>query len=95
MVREEHRLGRLHVRVAGHHDAKLLLGAVEQHLLDPFERSEQLVSKVASDHMRVDGGLVIAGAAGAGKAATSGPDALGEHALDGHVDVPRHGQRRT
>ena len=86
MVREQHGLGRLHVRVTGHDRAELALRAVEQHGLHLGDGGKRLVGEVAGDHVRVDGGLVVAGAPGV-QPATRGPDALGEHALDGHVDV--------
>ncbi len=86
VVREQHGLGRLHVGVAGHDDAKLLVGTLEQHTLQLGERLEQLVGQIARNHVRVDGRLVVAGTAGV-EATAGSADALGKHTLDGHVDV--------
>ena len=86
MVREQHGLRRLHVGVTRHDHAKLALGALEHHGLHLGDGLEHLIGKVASDHVRVHRGLVVAGATRV-ETAARGSDALGEHALDGHVDV--------
>ena len=83
---EEHRLRLLQVRVAGHHDAEVVLGEANEHAA----RIDDALGEVGRHALRVEAGvggdLVVAAPAGV-QARTRDADALGQHALDGHVDV--------
>ncbi len=83
---EQHRLRLLQVRVAGHHDAEMLLGQTERARDGVDDALREVGGHALGVQARVGGDLVVAAAARV-EARPGGTDSLGEHALDGHVDV--------
>ncbi len=89
MVGQEDRLGGLEVRVSGHHDAGLPLRPLREggHEVEGgvMQRGREALGREAA----VGDGLVVARPPGVEPPARRA-DALGEHALDGHVHVLVH-----
>ena len=95
VVGKQDGLGPLHVGVAGHDRAGVLIGLVHEHGPEAMERRERPVHGVLGVHSHVEGDLVVAGAGGV-QAPGGLTDLLEETALDVHVDVvevlaPREG----
>ena len=83
---EEHRLGPLQVRVAGHGRLAVLLRLLEQSRLHRGERGVELAEHLADVQALVEGDLIVAGAPGVQLAAHRAGQ-LDQPALDIHVDV--------
>ena len=83
---EQHRLGPLEVRVAGHGGLAVPLGLVEERRLHGRQRRVEVAEHVPEVEALVEGDLVVARAAGVQLPAHGARD-LDEAALDVHVDV--------
>ena len=79
-------LGLLHVGVAGHEGVAVFQGLAVHGLLEDGDGLRQVLGAAAHVELEVGGDLVVAAAAGV-QLPAQGPDALGEDALHGHVDV--------
>lgn len=87
MVREEHGLGVLEVRTAGHGDVRVGFGEADEGLLEFGDEAADDAGVVAQVHPEERRDLVVAGPAGAQLAAEVGAQALQEAAFEGGVDV--------
>ena len=88
MVREEHRLRVLQVRVAGHGDLGAgLLGARDEHLLQPVERGHHLAGRVRCVQSRRSVATWSLRLRPVWILAPASPGELGDPALDRGVDV--------
>ena len=86
MVAEQDGLCLLHVRVAGHDDAKLARRDLEQRAADVEQLVHEPARELLGMQARVRGDLVVAAPTRV-QAPAGCPDGLGEVALDGHVDI--------
>ena len=86
VMREEHRLGALEVRVAGHDGVGVLLGEVDQRGLQRDEVDGGASRRLDDVEAEVGSDLVVAGAGGV-ELAGERADLLCEAGLDVHVDV--------
>ena len=86
VVGEEDGLRLLHMRVAGHDDAEVVAGDVEQGGAQVEHLVHEAVRELFGVVARVGGHLVVAAAACV-QAPARRADGLGQLALDGHVDV--------
>ena len=85
-MREEHGLGLLHVRVARHDDAEVVLGEIEQRAAQVEHLMREAIRELLGMMTRVGRDLVVATAARM-QATTCRANRLGQVALDGHVDI--------
>lgn len=86
VMREEHGLGLLHVRVARHDDAKVVLGEIEQRAAQVEYLVREAVRELLGMMTRVGRDLVVATAARM-QTTTCRANRLGQVAFDGHVDI--------
>ena len=86
VVREEHRLGVLQVRVARQDDVEVRLGLGDERLAQGHIGGHELASAALGIQARVRGHLVVARAARV-QPRPGIPHAAGQLRLDGHVDV--------
>jgi hypothetical protein len=86
MMREQHRLRALEMRVAGHDRVAGVARDGRERLLEGGERGVLAVALGAQPEPEVERDLVVAAATGV-ELAADGADELGQPALDRHVDV--------
>ncbi len=86
MVAEEHRLRVLEVGVAGHHDAHVLAGDVDEYAAQGVVTLDEVGAELLGVQPDVGRYLVVAGAAGV-QARARGADVAREGTFDGHVDI--------
>ena len=86
MVREQHRLGALHVRVARQVHVGRFLGPPQEHGLELVDARRLHAALAAQEQSEVERDLVVAAAAGVQLGARRAGD-LGDPALDRRVDV--------
>ena len=86
MVREQHRLGVLQVRVARQDDVEVRLGLGDERLAQGHIGGHELAGAALGVQARIGGHLVVARAARV-QPRPGIPHAAGQLRLDGHVDV--------
>lgn len=87
MVGEEHRLGVLEVRTAGHRHVRVRLREADQRVLEVGDQTADRTGVVAQTHPEERRDLVVAGTARAQLAAQVGTEALQQAPLQCRVDV--------
>ena len=86
MVREQHGLRMLHVRIARQNDPVILLGGIHQHMTQLQVGLHELLGQCLDAQARIGRHLVVARTAGV-QALARLADAARQFALNGHVDV--------
>ena len=86
MVRKEHGLSMLHVRIARQNGAHILASSLDERLTHGIHVCHELGSKLLSIQASVGDYLVVAAAAGV-QASARITDILSKHLFHGHVDV--------
>ena len=86
MVREQHRLGVLHMGVAGQDDIEVRLGLRDERAAQGHVRRHEVAAALLGEQARVGGHLVVAAAARM-QARPRVADVGDERALHGHVDI--------